>query len=588
MKITKSILTFILSFIFSLSTARFLSAEDPAPSVPRLEKLLIKKAPVQALVNNAQFEALKRAASRGEQDFIPEIPNFKGLSQFNIPVAEPLDVITLFNQALATHNFVKIIDLLEEGLDIDAKDSDGRTALMNATLANDIDFFKHLVDFDADPNEQDNQGKSVISYVILYGNNAMLKYLFKYPVIMLNSGDKVGMTPLMYAVEKQQPAIIRFLIKKGANTNIQDKEGNTALHHAIVKNNVGIVKSLLALNADPLIQNNNKQLPLDLAQHLKNKEIIAELNKAIPAYISAKNYTDFLRALKNKTYKELERLLPLLPPDINQKDTSGKTYLIYAVIARNKSVIEELLARGADPRVADNQGKTSFDYALDDPEILKLLEEAKSQHIKIDFERTEALINAISTGNLQQMQDYLNAGAQVNLKIIGLEYPLIYAIINNNTPVAQLLLTAGANPNVALSNTPHNALGLIAAHNADNAALARALIDAGVDLNAQDDEGSTPLLIAIARNHVNVAKELIKAKADPNIAAHDGYTSLMYAIHYENPDLVRELLALGANPLDEFQGTTALEYAHTKENREIINILSSHNTLKNLPEDIII
>ena len=87
------------------------------------------------------------------------------------------------------------------------------------------------------------------------------------------------------------------------------------------------------------------------------------------------------------------------------------------------------------------------------------------------------------------------------------------------------------------------------------------LIDAGADLNIQDDDGDTALIYAIIFGEIEVAEKLIKEKAYLNIQYGDEETALMYAIKYM-PDIVKTLIEAGADlNIQDKRGKTALMYA---------------------------
>jgi ankyrin repeat protein len=50
--------------------------------------------------------------------------------------------------------------------------------------------------------------------------------------------------------------------------------------------------------------------------------------------------------------------------NINHQSKNKATCLIYVAAAGHKELIEELLSKGADPRLKDREGKTARDWAL--------------------------------------------------------------------------------------------------------------------------------------------------------------------------------------------------------------------------------
>ena len=51
----------------------------------------------------------------------------------------------------------------------------------------------------------------------------------------------------------------------------------------------------------------------------------------------------------------------------------------------------------------------------------------------------------------------------------------------------------------------------------------------GIDIDAQDDKGSTALMGACYNEHLSVMEVLLQAGADVNIQTEGGYTALMFA-----------------------------------------------------------
>src|SRR5690242_7277516 len=66
---------------------------------------------------------------------------------------------------------------------------------------------------------------------------------------------------------------------------------------------------------------------------------------------------------------------------------------------------------------------------------------------------------------------------------------------------------------------------------------AKALIDAGADVNAADKNVITPLFMAISNNHIEMARFLIDRGANINAVDWYGRTPLFAAIEMRNVDL---------------------------------------------------
>ena len=59
----------------------------------------------------------------------------------------------------------------------------------------------------------------------------------------------------------------------------------------------------------------------------------------------------------------------------------------------------------------------------------------------------------------------------------------------------------------------------------------RVLIDAGVDVNIEDDEGYRPMHLVAKWDHFEAAEILLAAKADVNIANHTKVSFIFIKLH---------------------------------------------------------
>jgi ankyrin repeat protein len=112
----------------------------------------------------------------------------------------------------------------------------------------------------------------------------------------------------------------------------------------------------------------------------------------------------------------------------------------------------------------------------------------------------------------------------------------------------------------------------------DDAEIASALVKAGANVNAADENGETPLTLAAANGNLNIARLLIAARTNVNAARWTGDTPLMIAAQAGNPELVKLLLDSGAevNVAESRMGQTALMWAAAEGNAGAVKILIEH------------
>lgn len=89
----------------------------------------------------------------------------------------------------------------------------------------------------------------------------------------------------------------------------------------------------------------------------------------------------------------------------------------------------------------------------------------------------------------------------------------------------------------------------------------RFLLQRGANPNIRNNEGLTPLQLAVRLGFVEGAEELLKRGAQVNIGDRQGETPLITAVHQRNAALVRELLSKGADPdHNDNSGRSARDY----------------------------
>ncbi|MFN7971001.1 MAG: ankyrin repeat domain-containing protein [Acidobacteriota bacterium] len=96
--------------------------------------------------------------------------------------------------------------------------------------------------------------------------------------------------------------------------------------------------------------------------------------------------------------------------------------------------------------------------------------------------------------------------------------------------------------------------------------IAGTLASAGAALDARDDDGSTPLAVAVGLGFYEIAEALLDLGAQPDLAAKDGTTPLMLASEKGDLEMVRRLLSCRADPCAvAHDGTSPIYLARSLE-----------------------
>jgi ankyrin repeat protein len=211
---------------------------------------------------------------------------------------------------------------------------------------------------------------------------------------------------------------------------------------------------------------------------------------------------------------------------INYKD---KPVFILAALARDEDLIEELIGYGANVNVTDSGKLTALHYI------------AKGEGVNM------YQINS----NIRLMKRLVESGADINAKGVGGTTPLLSSIENPYRREAfDFLVEKGANINVTY---PWGGNLLIQAVDVENISVLGALIELGLDVNHQIENGQTALhritdsIYDIPDESVTMIKLLALAGADLNKADNEGNTPLHYAAKKGKNLVIKKLAKLGAN-----------------------------------------
>ena len=166
----------------------------------------------------------------------------------------------------------------------------------------------------------------------------------------------------------------------------------------------------------------------------------------------------------------------------------------------NKSLIETLITMGADINWQDEDGWTALNYAIsfDKEDICKILIDAGADPNSRDIDNKTPVHYAAKTWkpNNKILLLLLDAGGEVNVRDKDWGWtPLMYALHQNNISLFEILLKAGADPNIQ-SNNGNTSLHWAVLFNYKSPEIIKELLDAGADPMIRNSESETPIHLA--------------------------------------------------------------------------------------------
>ena len=386
-------------------------------------------------------------------------------------------------------SYLEIISALDSGANPHAANNQGTTALMEAAQRNpDVKAVRELLNAGAEINAQNRHGN----------------------------------TALHYAAMQNSPEVVRLLCEHGAETGIRNEDGRNALDYARsnpkLKNDTGILQLLVGdenieniHDLQPQIQHHktavNDEQFLRLCQHRKEQDILKAI-KAGANVNAVDNHgtTALMRAAMRKVSAAVEALIAN-GAEVNSANKFGVTPLMMAVMNSRKKNIEMLLDHGADVLARKKKGKSILDYArekLSGKKFLPLLhriEEAVSakEHeaesikaLKMTLQRD--ILKICRSGNLEDIQEAINTGVNLNVINHNGDTPLIFAAKENSAEAVEILINSGA------------------------------------EINTQDNAGNTALIYAAAYNNSDVVCVMLDYGADKGIKNNSGRRAYDYAL----------------------------------------------------------
>lgn len=156
-------------------------------------------------------------------------------------IDDPEKVKALHEAALAgSTELVK--SLLREGVDFDAVDVDGHTALMYAAFNGHTDIARILLDLGASTTAIDYAGRTALMYAATGPFPETVKLLIEMKSDP-NAVDKEEyFTPLMHAAAEGHLEVVKILLENGADASLKDIDGDTAESFALQNGHGEIVE----------------------------------------------------------------------------------------------------------------------------------------------------------------------------------------------------------------------------------------------------------------------------------------------------------------------------------------------------------
>lgn len=459
----------------------------------KVEELLTAKVDVNARSDDGST-TLMMASYRGYLDIVKKLIAFG--ADVNLQNKNGINALMMAVKGMRINVINELLGV--KNIDLNQKDIISKTALIiaidkreswgreEAVSNEEIVIAKKLIAAGVDINLQDEAGTTVLMLAAKYSLSELVTVLLERGAD-INKTDHNGNVALLFA---KKLSIIKSLLLKGANINIQNNEGMTLLMHIIRFGDLKDVKELLALGADPNIKCFDNRTSLMIAcdsQFSSSPEIVKELliRGVDPNLQDKHGVTAVMCALQTHEIKTFELLVKHPNIDLTLKDENDMTVLMYAAKANLEGLKILLNEKNLNVNEQNKNGLTALMVAAGylDGNTLVCVDEIVDEYYKSDDS-----IYRYGTNLWRQI--------------------LLMSLLSNDADAVTALLAAGADPNI------------------------------------QDKNWMTALMYAVNSNCDDIVKVLISDdKVDPNITNKDGKTALMFAVIKCNIKIIKLLLS---------------------------------------------
>ena len=497
---------------------------------------------------------------------------------------------TPFLQAVEHQNHALINLFVRRGADTRVHTNDGCTALHLALAHTDPLLIDKMLYLDVDIHAQRSDGCSALMLAVKGQHQTAVEKLLRMGA-EVNAKDQQGQTALFYAVRASSDKMIQALLDRGADLSVRDRRGITLLMHALTDEFFSEDRIRFLLKHEAVRQTINARTDrgeTTLTLFLKRSNIDPSFGFDTPEPdASSKDMIRISELLMSHGAKwaesakigptvlpheciespELLRYLVEKGMDLTQTDSEGRNVLMVPCFSTTPELFDYLIAHGADPHLRDKQGRTLLMHLCrkgNDDLLAWIMSKQPYSLNEQDHAGNTALMYAAQSQNKVVIEWLLQSGARLDVvnkhgKHAGMflwDKPYSFSPIVEQWTELREIFKQFRKLGLSLDQRDGKGDTMLMYAARQNMVYVIFLLEEGADINAQNNEGETVLLQAVAQakggcdspfEASGPEKEMIllllRAGADVNVIARDGSTALDRA---QTEDVREQLVRAGA------------------------------------------
>ncbi|MEP1572781.1 ankyrin repeat domain-containing protein [Roseibium album] len=408
-----------------------------------------------------------------------------------------------FPLVLASFNgHLEIIeDLLEANADVNQQTTDlGITALMAACYCGHIEIVKLLLRANADVDKTKyDDGFTAIMSAVLNNNVEIIELLLAKKAITQIEFDGSTRTALYLAADSGKTEALKALLKFGVNVDQMDTmSGFNALIRACSKGDICCVRELIRagakVDAETGIDGSTPLMWACQEGHIHIVELLIHRGAQVN-FIRKSDGMIALHAACSHRRRHIAEFLVSVGANVNQCTQSGVTPLMMACNTGDVEIVKFLSGKKANFKLKDQNGLTAFAYAC-----------VSKNKILVEY--------IIDQGHLD-LSIYKSRNIWSDL-IRFIKSSSIFRIMRKRVVVEEIGTRIRSRTSPSFLQE-----GLYRKH-----------------LNTMNENGETPLTLAILEENAEMVYELIRLGADSNIPNSKGETPIQLARGMQNEVII--------------------------------------------------